>query len=520
MARLSKAEIKQAIRNGRLKHVPNDATLDLEKIQQETGKDPAFHTFKGKMYQEVAPVAAHQFDPESELNREFGDRSGSCAWASTLHDIHAPFAKTDAMPAGLKHSVPIDLPNEMSPEGETARKIMKIMEGLPLDQQRNILHGLRDGVFKVEVDGMEKNDGEKVASVIGRLTRGLEPDDVTAMLSASCDGTLTAKQMGGMCHMKPDVRMRYLNAVKAGDRKARVKILKETKKRIREPLWAKDKDLKNLEERRDFFKRRIAAVEEMRAVAEAPRLQKLGESCYHKFLTAWRDGDIVLPEDYQDTPEEFWNVHGEDIQIFVVQHDWARAFEKAEGIEEHEVILPYDECVFEFRISGKRWLFQISGDEETNHMVSAMLVAETSVGWALANLWAVDNGVFTSRKPRGQQDCESVMQLCRAQVRHVLIALEAEVAVTEVVRAPHKLNAKRERAGKLPIFDHRIVHLAERKRYAPRDPQDGDLETEHRRRRLHFVRSHWRHYANHKVPIKWHLRGDPDLGFIDKEYRL
>jgi hypothetical protein len=30
----------------------------------------------------------------------------------------------------------------------------------------------------------------------------------------------------------------------------------------------------------------------------------------------------------------------------------------------------------------------------------------------------------------------------------------------------------------------------------------------------------WRHFVSHKTWIKWTLVGDPDLGFIDKEYRL
>ncbi len=41
-----------------------------------------------------------------------------------------------------------------------------------------------------------------------------------------------------------------------------------------------------------------------------------------------------------------------------------------------------------------------------------------------------------------------------------------------------------------------------------------------RRTRLHVVRGHWRHYEEHKTWIKWHLRGDPDLGFIQKHYSL
>jgi hypothetical protein len=42
----------------------------------------------------------------------------------------------------------------------------------------------------------------------------------------------------------------------------------------------------------------------------------------------------------------------------------------------------------------------------------------------------------------------------------------------------------------------------------------------HRSPRLHFRRRHWRHFVNHKTWIKWTLVGDPDLGFIDKDYRL
>lgn len=76
------------------------------------------------------------------------------------------------------------------------------------------------------------------------------------------------------------------------------------------------------------------------------------------------------------------------------------------------------------------------------------------------------------------------------------------------------------RQGKMPLYDYHVVSLAARKRYAARLPEPGDQDVERRHVRLHFVRGHWRHYENHKVFIKWHMRGDPDLGFIDKEYRL
>lgn len=72
----------------------------------------------------------------------------------------------------------------------------------------------------------------------------------------------------------------------------------------------------------------------------------------------------------------------------------------------------------------------------------------------------------------------------------------------------------------MPICDHHIVNLSRRSRVKPlEDPLDPDHHIT--RRRLHFVRGHWRHYENgRKSWLKPFFRGTPDLGFIDKEYRL
>lgn len=104
------------------------------------------------------------------------------------------------------------------------------------------------------------------------------------------------------------------------------------------------------------------------------------------------------------------------------------------------------------------------------------------------------------------------------QVRAICIALDAEVAETEVVRAPHKLNRARERRARPLIADYHTVKLARRPRPKPL-PRDG-LEQATRHVRLHFRRGHWRHFEQHKTWINWTLVGDPDLGYIEKHYRL
>lgn len=37
---------------------------------------------------------------------------------------------------------------------------------------------------------------------------------------------------------------------------------------------------------------------------------------------------------------------------------------------------------------------------------------------------------------------------------------------------------------------------------------------------LSGVRGHWRRLSTFKTWVRWHLRGNPDLGFIDKKYTL
>ncbi len=111
------------------------------------------------------------------------------------------------------------------------------------------------------------------------------------------------------------------------------------------------------------------------------------------------------------------------------------------------------------------------------------------------------------------------MDYLAGQIRAIAIALEAEVAEAIVVRAPHKLNRARAKRDQLPMLDHHVISLANRRRVAQLEEEYRDGE-KRRSPRLHFVRGHWRHYSAHKIWIAWTYRGDPDLGFIDKDYKL
>lgn len=188
--------------------------------------------------------------------------------------------------------------------------------------------------------------------------------------------------------------------------------------------------------------------------------------------------------------------------VFVVRHDWAAAFGDSLKIDD-EFKLPFDNCAFEFRVSGHTVIMIIKhlekGDERKGAM--AMFVLEGT------------GGVWFTLPPTS---IEPIAVFLMRQVRAICVALEARVAEHTLTRAPSKLNEKRAKASKPPLRSFHIIDLSRRSRASsgPRTHSTG------RGVRLHFRRGHWRHFEDHKTWIEWMLVGNPDLGFIDKQYRI
>lgn len=270
--------------------------------------------------------------------------------------------------------------------------------------------------------------------------------------------------------------------------------------------------------------RRRAIYIEVGQVAQTLLLQKLGEGAIHKVHTAIQQGKFMtLAGEYLPAMTNPGLIAP---HVFVVQHNWASAFASVDGVEDAHIGLPYpDHIVFEFRISGRRVICEI------NHPDVVQVEMETSCGWTLLGLYNVKTRVVAGRwkndtlpaPPEAlsyEEMANPIMDFCWRQIRAICLGLEVKASVVDVVRAPYKLNRAREKAGKLPIYDFHIVNLAHRIRHPQRLPEPGDIESEQNRKRLHYVRGHYRHFDNSKTWINPHFRGDPDLGFIDKEYRL
>jgi hypothetical protein len=196
------------------------------------------------------------------------------------------------------------------------------------------------------------------------------------------------------------------------------------------------------------------------------------------------------------------------VEIMVVEHDWAALVNDADT-ERAEVRLPFDVCAFEFKFSGHR-VVAIATQIDTN-IVFCPAVQFNDI-WLLPD-FVVPLGGFEPDDSRNSCMVELLAELSD-QIRAACIVLDAEVAVSEVVREPYAGTGGK--GIQQPLKPYHVVSLANRR---PRLPSTGHLESG-RRVRLHFRRGHWRHFEDHKTWIKWMLVGNPDLGFVDKEYRL
>jgi hypothetical protein len=203
-------------------------------------------------------------------------------------------------------------------------------------------------------------------------------------------------------------------------------------------------------------------------------------------------------------------------ESFIVEHDWAEAFKGAEDFDGGDFRLPFDNTCFEFRVNGLRLLMLMGYvDEQPYGMVATGINHEWYVNsdrfkFEDGRIKSVTHGTMGTDELQGK-----LLEFIGAQVRAVCIMLDAEVAISEVTRAPLALNQSRIKKGKAPLRDYHVVSLSKRTRTV----HDG-ATGEGGKKRMHFRRGHWRHYIDHRTWIKWMLVGNEDLGFVDKHYKL
>lgn len=219
---------------------------------------------------------------------------------------------------------------------------------------------------------------------------------------------------------------------------------------------------------------------------DCSRLHKLVEAAGSAHVLRW-DG---VPYDYERGILD-------GASVFVIRHDWAAVVNIEDAKDGDDSIpLPAPVSVFEFRISDRTVVVMA-------HEASWTSLVEIGDYWVVPEEGAV---------------CPPGFEYAYRQMLAASVVLDAEVATHEVKRAPEALNKKRAAAGKLPLYDFHVIDLSRKKGKAA--PPLGGYNETGKHKRLHFCRGHWRHYPDHKTWIRWCLKGDPDLGFVDKEYRV
>lgn len=298
---------------------------------------------------------------------------------------------------------------------------------------------------------------------------------------------------------------------------------KHLHKRHREMMREKAESLRA----RERLNRMRDAVQDVVAWCRQPIvLQRPEGSLLPRLREAFEAGEALYPvDDHQDEMFELFEEAWQVASVFVVEHDWAAAFANATDFATGEFELPAPISVFEFRISGMPVVVTASKGDNDN--LSLMTAIRTKHGWLTnGTIQRLPSGAFVARtpgetvlSPMPADDLSmQVADFVASQIRAISIALDAEVARADVVRAPHKSNQPRRDRRPLPSYSYHVVSLARRCR-AERAEVDPDAPTG-TRKRLHFRRGHWRHYQESKTWIRWCLVGDPDLGFVDKHYKL
>lgn len=139
--------------------------------------------------------------------------------------------------------------------------------------------------------------------------------------------------------------------------------------------------------------------------------------------------------------------------------------------------------------------------------------------------WGIQASVQLGRQPQDAaelfyegnylQPQDVLTEVAIYAMQHLMTAcclLTAKEAVVETVEAPAKLNAKREKSGRPPLFEHRTISV-------PSVAKFGAADGEHASPRLHWRRGHVRKLPSGTLAgVRPCLVGLAERGVISKDY--
>jgi hypothetical protein len=214
----------------------------------------------------------------------------------------------------------------------------------------------------------------------------------------------------------------------------------------------------------------------------------------HDSLSSF-DLDMDLHFDLEKTFEN------PDTQIFLVEHKWDQVFDNVE-----EMHLPFERMAMEFQISGKRVIL-------TSHRTNSHTLIPSMIPWISMKIGGIWTAWLTvdHKQPGYEKFFDYIYRLALG----TLAAMDTEAAESVLHPAPKFINQKRIKKGKPLLLSFHTLKIKKRAHI------DHESKPYQGIRRLHWRRGHWRQYEGHeRIWIKSHLVGNPDLGFIDKHYKI
>lgn len=253
----------------------------------------------------------------------------------------------------------------------------------------------------------------------------------------------------------------------------------------------------------------------------------VGEKRLQPFGSSARRSDLVLNE--VDDSASLFNL----AVPLIVEHDWAALLRDQAAVTDGPFVLPFPIVLFQIKVSGQRLILAAYQRENNPDFLDCSLLRENNnwPHWREIFFFDVDRLTgkvrFTeeffrrhppSERGRVQFLFAPLAQYVTNQLRCACIALDAGIAECAARAGQNKRAASAQKLR--PAAPHVVRPLRRNgSEQAQRASDDSG-----RRLRWHLRRGHWHTYITRSGRVqrwvRWQFVGDPDLGIVDKEYRL
>ncbi|MBA89209.1 MAG: hypothetical protein CMJ43_00815 [Phyllobacteriaceae bacterium] len=198
--------------------------------------------------------------------------------------------------------------------------------------------------------------------------------------------------------------------------------------------------------------------------------------------------------------------------LFLCQDDWDAKCQRIDGYGTGPFKAPFDYTIFELVIGTIRVFCLMDAADSVEPSCAVLAVHPDGFLMPYTTFFLVEGEWRRSAaRPYG---ANQLIEIISRQIKAMSVLLEAGAVEANEQVISTRLNQKRLKSGKPALPNYYILTLRTRLREAGASkPYQGVV-------RQHFRRGHWMRRKGVRVWRKWALVGNPDLGFVSKDYRI